>query len=146
MNTKITLTNPTDDELNAAVAEYVAKWKWSRVIDSEFGDKWHLQGKYTESGCLSPGMPWAVHYEVRDRLPDGEEADLRQVPPYATSADAVLPLLYKTYWQVQQTAKAESPLRVRIGAEQDLSFGESDTFPRAACIALLMANGVEVVT
>lgn len=65
-------------------------------------------------------------------------------PDFVNCADAVLIWLDKTYWQVQQTSKANKPLRVRIGSEQDSCFGESDTFPRAAVIALLRAHGVEV--
>jgi len=130
MNTKITLTNPTDDELNAAFAEKVA-------------------------GALAvcDGMM---------RLPDakcGKQAfeSWKRYPEWATSADAVLPLLERDGWDWEHrfstswTAKKQTLESVTIWgpskefvARHDYVKGEC-TFPRAACIALLRAHGVEVV-
>lgn len=131
MKPKITLTNPTDDELNGAVAEYVA-------------------GLTISFGCI---VSWR-------QLPNGEPEEVQDgpIPNYATSADAVLPLLEK--YQVWQSIWNDNPYNGSRGCSvlvsnaftEDLDepkdrsgWCRADSFPRAACIALLRANGVEVI-
>ncbi len=111
---QITLTNPTDDELSAAVAEYVAGW-------------------------VNDGSYWGW------RLNSGQVKRRCDLPPYATSADAVLPLLekYHAAWLAQSVINGCTVVITATGYER--FYGNSPTFPRAACIALLRANGVEVV-
>jgi len=172
MNPKITLTNPTDDELNAAVAEYVAGWKdpitlfaWhdrkarqrplryykERPKVNGFTPVGDYSAFVTESGDkVYCGTPFAVH---------------RLDKSFATSADAVLPLLEKAY---RKSSVADHSFCVEINwlppyqrnctgyewsycvqifpAHEGTKCGTANSFPRAACIALLRANGVEVVT
>lgn len=94
----------------------------------------------------------AVHQWVANVPPDvPNEADNKEwglywahkVPPYATSADAVLPLLNSTFWIWSYHPKDQ-----KLYADDDPHYRrlkEGDgPFPRAACIALLRANGVTV--
>lgn len=123
----MTLTNPTDTELSAAVAEHVAGW--TRVL--------------SRPGLWTP--PPSKNLMERGRY-------LTEIPPYATSADAVLPLLKKYDFTV---AHLKGPPWEAIGFEvcihrddgQALVNNEGHdfiSFPRAACIALLRAHGHEV--
>ncbi len=68
------------------------------------------------------------------------------VPAYCTSADAILPLLYREHWRVDQTSVEARPIRVSIDGREPGGSGESDRFPMAAAIGLLRAYGVEVLT
>jgi len=173
MNPKITLTNPTDDELNAAVAEYVAGWKdpitlfaWhdrkarqrplryykERPKVNGFTPLGDYSAFVTESGDkVYCGTPFAVHPLDKS---------------FATSADAVLPLLAAHTKRTNELRGGEGDtwkIHAPAGDDDDWSvcpiwmhhdgwveeigmMGEAPTFPRAACIALLRANGVEVVT
>lgn len=70
---------------------------------------------------------------------DDEEA----IPPYSTSADAVLPLLER-YSEWNMDANYPEPGRERFVCWVENSSGTADTFPLAACIALLRAHGVKV--
>jgi hypothetical protein len=102
------LANPTDSQINAAVAEYVAGW-------------------------TNDGTHWGWH-----KGPDIKRAC--DLDDYATSADAVLPLLenglsvscvfggFSFQWTVSVSNR----------------IGKADALARAACIALLRAHGVEV--
>lgn len=134
MNTKITLTNPTNDKLDAAVARYVV-------------------------GQYSTRQDW-------DRLMELHQTTIPMFLPYATSADAVLPLLAAHTKRTNELRGGEGDtwkIHAPAGDDDDWSvcpiwmhhdgwveeigmMGEAPTFPRAACIALLRANGVEVVT
>lgn len=145
MNTKITLTNPTDDELSAAVAEHV--------------DGWRYIGLASTVGCdprmWAKGTPWQADYVT-----------MRQDQfNYATSADAVLPLLERAY---RKSSVADHSFCVEMTwlpshqrncsgyewaycvqifpSHEGIKCGTANTLARAACIALLRANGVEVVT
>lgn len=121
------LTNPTDDQLNAAFAEKVAGW-----IN---------QGK-------AKGVPALNNRWV---LPDRSlvEGPLQ----FMRSADAVLPWLSKQIlWDAQDCA-AQSQLNFRCwiriltkaaGERSEYAEAREATFPRAAVIALLRAHGVEV--
>lgn len=103
-------------------------------------------------------------YPYRLRRPDGqavgawwkkeEDAWNHGVPPYATSCDAVIPLLGKCSdveinrvegdgWQVSimDVRREDGVTTTSVLAE-----GWEDTFPLAACYALLRANGWDVLT
>lgn len=121
----ITLTNPTDDELSAAVAEHVA-------------------GLTISFGCIAS---WR-------QLPNGEPEEVQDgpIPNYSTSADAVLPLLEKWASEAEFNGPSihmtpDSRWLVSLhNADDIVASATARTLPRAACIALLRANGVEVVT
>lgn len=80
-----------------------------------------------------------IAYTSWDKNPDFEKRNQRcspLVPPFSTSADAVLPWLGKQPW----SADGE-PESVKISIFDDfgnaLSEGTATTFARAACIALI---------
>ena len=111
------LTNPTNEQINAAVAEYVAGWK-----------------KIPEATNIAFEVP---------------ETGARGTPPdFATSADALLPLLEKLIrFDVYATgnASASQGCRVYVWDHDDNEHrGVAQALPLAACIALLRAHGVEV--
>lgn len=115
------LINPTDDELNAAFAEKVAGWKRGKRIGM---DVWIL-----------PSGFW-------DFRPD----------QFTRSADAVLPWLEKMPFRIEIGKGIGLQCGVVIcGYGPFTKWGEGGWFrgidpivPRAACIALLRAHGVEV--
>lgn len=118
--TKLKLTNPTDDELNAAVATHV---------------------------CGYAGVDGGMMRLPDTRMRGNVFESWKRVPPYATSADAVLPLLdspkYIAWWEARLKLNGTHQVRCHQ-SEVDSFLAESATFPRAACIALLRANGIEV--
>lgn len=71
----------------------------------------------------------------------------RQLPPFATSADAVLPLLEK-YGDVDITmTKHAGTIRYVVTINRDEETrAVAKTLPEAACLARLRATGVEVLT
>lgn len=131
------LINPTDDELSAAVAEHVAGWK--RIpADENWKEIWE-----GPDGQLELDGPW-----------------------FATSADAVLPLLTAhtkrtneqrggegDTWRIYAPADETDTWTVcpvwmhHDGAiEETGDAGHDKSLPRAACIALLRAKGIEVIS
>ena len=77
--------------------------------------------------------------------PDASKRD------FATSADAVLPLLEKFVWvDIGRDADYDGgPWHVALAIHRESEHGAlftaaEQTLPRAACIALLRANGIEV--
>lgn len=138
MRSKPTLTSPTDEQLNAAFAEHVARWK-----DLGGGLWWDNEAK-------SP------------RCVIGSEIDKRReqmgLPASATpfgvsfthSFDAVLPWLEG--WGDYDITRCDEKYTVMLsrfemlpsGVEGDYIMAEadSDTLPRACVIAMLRANGV----
>lgn len=72
------------------------------------------------------------------------------IPPYATSADVVLPLLEKWHWSREidgnvclwKTDNSRPPTYSTKSSMQ----GRALIFPLAACYALLRAHGWEVLT
>ena len=122
--TKLKLTNPTDDELNAAVATHV---------------------------CGYAGVDGGMMRLPDTRMRGNVFESWKRVPPYATSADAVLPLLDGFEWvdigkdvDYNDGPWAVSISRQRAGAMGALFIGSAPALARAACIALLRANGIEV--
>jgi len=129
----ITLTDPTDQQLNEAVAVHVAGWR--KFEDPDEGDVTWLD----ENGKL---------------LYTGRADGFRFA--YTQSADAVLPLLEK--WRLEKTGVIHITTDA-AGRNWQVNFGRypaisnqgvrmatviADTFPRAACLALLAAHGVTV--
>lgn len=64
------------------------------------------------------------------------------LPPWDTSADAVLPWLEKTMWMAERTPPTWC--HVALYGYAPAVHAEAATLPRAAVIALLRARGVEV--
>jgi len=120
------LINPTDDELSAAVAEHVAG------LTRDFEDVGEERCAWWENG-------------------KGETVPAN----FATSADAVLPLLDRQHHWLHKSINDGKkitahyvqidwkPGRASIN-QADHFCATEPTFPRAACIALLRANGIEV--
>lgn len=113
----MTLTNPTDDQLNAAFAEKVAGWTLSWDEDSG-------GNRYEE---------WW----------NGLEGPLD--PIFTTSADAVLPFLEKRARAITITyCDVTVQWTVEIIGFKTAWKASSETLPRAIVYALLRAHGVEV--
>ena len=123
------LTHPTDQELSAAVAEKVAGW---------YLDK---------NGCCYPSKESHDSETFSGGWP---------LPPFATSADAVLLLLEKhPHWEIGSYVGANHSRRYvcriwrhelienRLREMPLMEYGS--TFARCACLALLRAHGIEVV-
>jgi hypothetical protein len=121
----LTLTNPTDDQLNAAFAEKVAGW----TLRDEY---WMTSPKRFAGRSWLCGNKWMC----------GES----ELPPFTTSADAVLPWLEKwnESWEVSYYNNVWNiAIEDRKGG---MIYGwvKDKSFPRAAVIALLRAHGVVV--
>lgn len=65
-----------------------------------------------------------------------------RLPPYSTSADAVLPLLDKVMWMAERTPPAWC--HVAFYGYTPAVHAEAPTFPLAACLALLRSRGIKV--
>lgn len=70
------------------------------------------------------------------------------VPPFATDANAVLGLLEDYYWTATTGASNDKPcyrmVAVKVIGRHGWNEAGAGPFARAACFALLKANGVEV--
>lgn len=128
---KIDLKKINPYEINQAVAEHVAGWK-------------RMQEKLTS-------FPHETGYWTYWLAPDGQDYPL--VPPYWTSAKAVLPLLEKAGYNATGNRCGDTHFSTVVvagtdglehSASSDYTHGEN-SFTRAACIALLRAAGHEVV-
>lgn len=127
------LTNPTDDQLDAAFAIEIVGYKMLRqeMFGTHFVPRW-----------CPPGTPDAVNMLALDTKPPG----------FTRSFDAVLPWLEKHEWweicQDRTIEKTHSPYWCSIfydkGEEYDSHQGSADTAPLAAVIALLRADGHEI--
>lgn len=120
------LTNPSNDELNAAFAEAVAGWKCEMIYGAWSGD-------------VSVAAPvWTS--------PNGTVSTAYFIPKFTQSADAVLPWLEKTFCAFSyHTDRPDRRLQFCADKKRDGQLiASSGTFPRAAVIALLIAHGVEV--
>lgn len=122
------LLNPTDDELNIAFAKNVCGWYQDISLEKEMF--WASRG-------------WAT---------------TRKLPAFTTSADAVLPWLDRHYsWHIEKAIKGYrcviadeqwwlgSDALVRVDTDTWQYEGRADNAARACAIALLRANGVEIV-
>jgi hypothetical protein len=128
----MTLTNPTDQELNWAFAEKVCGYFQNPIFKSNHS--WCRKSSTGEIVVL-----------------DG----LGALPSFTTSADAVLPWLekqyvetgLKNYWShspAQHFTSEPKIWQIRAFRGNLQGIAESTTFPRACVIALLRAHGVEV--
>lgn len=121
------LDQMSDEQLSALVAEKVAGWTNIRLRND-------IQGRLVKRG-----------------KPKGEESvqGFVTVPPYATDANAVLPLLEN--WTAEDFPNRRITMGFSIsGFYVDLrghlegpSYASNKTFARAACLALIRANGGE---
>lgn len=109
----------TDDEINALVAEHVAGW-------TDFYEEDH-------------GSVGLVKLGVNPASGNDE-----YVTDFVNDSNAVLRLLDKCErgWHASN-AEAQS-IHGRFMVSFDGHVGRADTFPRAACLALLRAKGIEV--
>lgn len=115
--TQMKLTNPTDEQLNAAFALNVAGWRFNAPFD------WYPPSY--NSYC--------------DPL-DAPES-------FTQSADAVLPWLNAPGWlwaACNDEIYSKKPFMVFVHRGQAEAAASDTNFPRAAAIALLRAHGVEV--
>jgi hypothetical protein len=120
------LINPTDDELNVAFAEKVAG----------FTDICHESGEDVdiESRQIYPWRAWRGTFEGRRRF----------VPPFTTSADAVLPWLEKWPYDVDFDQGEVFEYTFKVYYPVFVESSEEGSFAYNAVIALLRAHGVEV--
>lgn len=134
---KLTLTNPTDDELNVAFAVEIAGWRDVRYEEDEDVD--------IDSRTI---YPWKG---MAGWPPDGGKR--RLIPCFTTFADAVLPWLEKTQWAIYPRffpgwGKKGWDIRIYEHDESAPLMGESAEegfgFAKAAVVALLRAHNVEV--
>lgn len=136
MSTNITLTNPTHNELSAAVAEHVAGW---RRVPPPHGKKREWSHMLLSPSAKEWGNDYKGQYIVVWK--DGDLGG--DVPKWATSADAVLPLLLNAgYVNINLNPFSKVWTVIILNGKEFV--GEGHTLPRAACVALLRANGVEV--
>lgn len=103
------------------------------------------------SAAVAVVAGYFVHYEgsvayISVSPPDWNRR-CGMVPPYSTSADAVLPLLEQHDWQLTRwgagrSSVDESPywINLPMGKPGSVEAGAA-TFARCACFALLKANG-----
>lgn len=142
MNKK--LEDLDDEELNVAVALHVAGIKYRK----------ERRAIWAETGC---------HAFMTE---ESEEVLVPERVPYATSADAVLPLLEKCdAWSKGTTGGAVTVYKLTLSPAKKPSDDIPDAewmmlkpvghywncqnpkpFPYSACIALLRANGIEEIT
>lgn len=119
-------TGCTDEELSAAVAQHVAG-----LTPDHF--KFNYDGETTDHCC------WRR---------DGKTIGSGACPPFATSADCVLPLLEKHHpWRAD--CGGEYGYRLSISALNAEHVGTysvawGSTFARAACFCILRAAGVTI--
>jgi len=127
------LTNPTDDQLNAAFAEKVAGWH-------------NLKHGVYGSGAPEREPSW-------HGTPPQRKAGIWGIPRFTNSANDVLPWLEK--WRMLRDVDRSVGINlaincarhwhVKLNDEQDDDyFASADTISRAAVIALLRAHGAEV--
>lgn len=134
------LINPTDDQIDAAVAEHVAGNPMRKV----------RREIWVEGGCFA--APTGEYEEVYEK----------EIARYSRSMDAVLPLLFDHAWTSRSMGMSGMPegqshphfiVRVReiphVNSDGSNNFdiwheAFAHTLPRAGCIALLRAHGVEV--
>ena len=132
---KLRLINPTNDQINAAVAEYIAGWTDIRFEEGEDVD--------IESRTI---YPWEG---MRGKPPGGEAR--RMVPAYSILPNFVLPFLEKEFISFKWNPgdRLLEWLQPHVGAPATWEFCFASVpldhaFSLAACIALLHVHGVEV--
>ncbi len=116
------LDSLTDAQLSEAVAVEVRGWRKCRAPTQSKSD---------------PGE--------RGWCGNGASYGQTRIPPYATSADAVLPLLEK-YDIVCHYVPSNGLWHLRICDISPMIFSEAPALPRAACLALLLAARAKETT
>lgn len=136
VNQAMTLTNPSDAELDAAFAERVAGWVPHRqmILDKHFVTRW-----------APPGTPEAFNLLALDTSP----------PAFTDSMDAVLPYLERLGWRgTSNRAGSTCAATIEVNSHEadgstHIAQADDTRFANplaAACVlALLRAHGVEVV-
>lgn len=130
--------NIPDDELSALVAtEASGRYEWSAFCDKRY---------------VAP-LGWTKERDYGWKIPSGKErigvlcADFNDyrhiiIPPYATSADAVLALVPRYGIRIDRDG---DDWFVEINSpETPYSEGNAKTLPRAICLALLASKGFPV--
>ena len=122
----MTLTDPTDEQLNAAFAEKVAGWTCKTFPNGVCPSLKHWSDEFGNTVSIN----WPKYH-------------------WATSADAVLPWLEKCYhvdvsWLINRAEHGDQWC-VKIRQKDGIVHrGDSNSFAIAATIALLRAHGVTV--
>ena len=117
----------SDAELEAAVAEKVAGYRWA-THDAASGTHWlQLPGAI---------LPQGWKYADGDYLPKKNQSVLG-CPKYLTDANAVLALLEKHLWECWVHENGDYSVRLSQTSPTTRTKG----FCRAACLALLKAHG-----
>lgn len=126
-----TITNPTDNELNAAFAVNVASWN----------DVRHENGVDVDV----PARTYIPYSGFRGTPPDGPR---RMIFKWTESMDAVFPWLYRQDgYRLTSPHRGHTEHRAMVYHRDGYPYivGSADTLPRACVLALLKAHGVEVV-
>ncbi len=126
------LLNPTDDELNATLAEKIAGWRDVSFEEGEDAD--------VESRTIYPWMGMAGW------PPDGRKR--RLIPQFTKWADSVLPWLNKhSPWRADGGGEHGFMVQVWKGPSPDgncYATANNRDLCRAAVVAILRANDVDV--
>lgn len=147
-----TLTIKGDLELSAAVAEHVAGYvKWEVLV---YGPGNPPRGSVFLMDPKISGMYERNPTFFKYRKTNKPRTEPEHIPPFATSADAVLPLCEQFPMTTFQHVCAESKPGVRWIVEilvespkRDSSpyiDGRGETLARSLCVALLRAKGFQV--
>jgi hypothetical protein len=130
MKPKISQRDSSDEEINAAVAEYVAGFKQQVV----FG--WGKQPVWTDNGKL---------LSVTNFTSEGDGYCDQWKPNYVDDANAVFQLLDSREWTITKDKNPRTfEWQYNVFCTQPLAIGIAPTFQLAACFALLKLNGVTV--
>lgn len=125
------LTNPTDPQLNEAFAVKVAGWKFRNgEFDANYNET-SPAGWYALGGVFCGNIKFTESAETVFRyLEEGRDAGRRVHCEMGFAR-----------WRIWIHDKQPSGLYLSAERPPD---GDADTFPRAAVIALLRVNGVQV--
>lgn len=113
------MINPSDRRLEEAFARHVAKWRKRENEDDEEITEW---------------------YDKKNKLVSHGDK-FGNLPNWIGSVNAVMPWLDKNLVFIQ---KEDGQWSVGVDAWTTIHYGKSRSLPRAAVIALLRAEGVEV--
>lgn len=130
------LTNAERDVVVTLALATAIGWKvesdgFFKFVLSPDGKRGHSFGLHLTDGEVLKG-----HLEPHPEKP-------LIIPPYATSADAVIPLLEQ--WRFGDVIWNRVTEIWSLGLQRGEYIAHENTFPLAACIALLRANGVNVM-